>query len=373
MAAPVRTDRRANMRMDSKRVKETAEHGAFGGGSNVVVAPPGFELWAPQEGGTYVLRICPYPVTMEGHPDGVAVGEWHYRRPYGIHWNVGDSGQAAICLRDSFRQSDAVCSRMAELRAEGFEQNKEAIQANQSKRNCLFAVIDVVNDPKKVKIFDWSFSKFGKELEKALKIATPEQCNFAQPSGGWVLKVIVVTDSFNGKKYFKVVEGDNFGGACPGITFLSAKGPTGDFTNLSDGILDQLENCKLDECLTITPAEKIAELFSGVAGDAPADDAPVDKTPAETTEEAPVGDAGAWGAPSESAEDGEPPAEEPPAEEPPPPTRPTGKANPAPKAGARATPPPPPAKGGKQPIKPTSVSPKGGVQVGGKKITAKDW
>jgi hypothetical protein len=359
------------MRMDIKRVKETAEHGAFGGGSNVVVAPPGFELWAPEEAGTYILRICPYPVTLEGHPDGVAVGEWHYRRPYGIHWNVGDSGQAAICLRDSFRQSDAVCSRMTELRAEGFEQNKEAILANQSKRNCLFAVIDVVNDPKKVKIFDWSFSKFGKELEKALKIATPEQCGFAQPSGGAVLKVIVVTDSFNGKKYFKVVEGDNFGGACPGITFLPAKGPTGDFTNLSDNILDQLENCKLDECLIITPAEKIAQLFSGVADDAAADDAPVDETPVETTDEAPAWDAGKWGeAPDETPAE---PESEPEPEPEPAPRKPTGKPVSVPKAGARATPPPPPAKGGKLPVKPAAAAPKSGVQVGGKKITAKDW
>jgi hypothetical protein len=305
------------------------------------------------------------------------VGIWHYRRPYGIHWNIGESGQAAICLKDSFHKTDAVCIRASELRAEGYDQNKEALQAIQSKRNCLFAVVDVKNDPKAVKIFDWSYSKFAKELEKALKIATPDQLDFAQVNGGLVLKVTIITDSYQGKKFFKVMEGDNFGGPCPGIEFISAKGPTGDFTNLSDAILDQLEKCKLDECLVITPAEKIAELFSGV--ESPSDETPAEEVAGEEVAgDTPAGETAGWGA-AETTE--EAPAEEPVAEEPEPepepaparPAKPTGKPLPAGRPAARPSTPPPTGKGGKPLSKAPVAAPTGKAGAGGKRFDPKAW
>ena len=297
MALPVRTDdRRTKMRMDRKVVQDTAEHAAFGGGGTIVKAPPGFELYSPDKADTYYWRILPYPVTKAGHPDRVRVGDWHYRRQYGIHWDIGGTGIPALCLRDTFLgMTDAVCTRMAELRARGFDENKEAIQAAQSKRNCLFGIIDVKNDPKKVKILDWSYSKFARELEKKLKTVTkPEYLDFAQAVGGWVLKVTIITDSFAGKKFFKVMEGDKFGGPCPGIEFIDAKG----FKDLDDSILDQLENLKLDECLQITSVEKIAELFSGNA------DTSEDATTADSSfgaDEAPVAEEKADNAPATPA------------------------------------------------------------------------
>ena len=325
MATPARSDdRRAKMRMDQKVIQHTVEHGAFGGGATLVVPPNGVKLWEPDKADTYYLRICPYPVTKAGHPDGVKPGDWHYRHPYGIHWNVGSTGNAVICLRDTFRQSDRICDRMQELRAEGYEDHKEAIDAAQSKRNCLFPVIDVKNNPKEVMIFDWSYSKFAKELEKKLKsISKIEFRDFAQADGGWILKVLVVTDLFNGKKFFKVLEGDNFGGACPGIEFIDAQ----KFKVLDDKIIDQLERIKLDDCFVVTPAKEIAAMFDGgnvEGGEAPAEggttdgfvelegsEAAPDTTGEALAEETPAEETPAEEAPAEDTGFEEPVAEEP--------------------------------------------------------------
>ena len=279
-------DRRARMRMSAEEVKQSAERGAFGGGPSFILPPSGVELWEPDHAGEYLLRIVPYQVTKPGHPDNKAVGSWHYRRPYGAHWNVGGSGQAVICLKDTFKQGDAVCRKVKELYDAGYEANEKAIKAHRAKRNCMFLVIDVKNDPGKVKIFDWSFSKFARELENKLKLAETEQLGFANAEGGLVLKVLVVADEFGGKKYFKVLEGAKDGSICPGIEFVPARS----YTDLNDNILDQIDNIHLDEVFVVTPAEKIEELFNAggeMGGDTHAagsefDDPPPAPTPPRT-------------------------------------------------------------------------------------------
>lgn len=253
-----RDDRRASMRISREEMKRSAERSAFGGGQSFIMPPPDVEMWEPDKKGEYFLRIVPYMVTKPGHPDNRPVGSWHYRRPYGAHWNVGGSGQAVVCLRDTFKQGDAICDKVRELSDEDYDANKDAIGHLRSRRNCIFLVIDVKNDPTKVKIFDWSYSKFAKELEKKLLMAEAEHLDFANANGGWVLKLIVVEDAYQGRKYLTVLEGSKDGSVCPGIEFLPAK----NFTDLSDELLDQAERIKLDDILIITPAEKIAELFN---------------------------------------------------------------------------------------------------------------
>jgi hypothetical protein len=145
-----------------------------------------------------------------------------------------------------------------ELYDDGYDKNEKAIKAHRAKRNCLFLVVDVKNDPGKVKIFDWSFSKFAKELENKLKLCETEQLGFANAEGGLVLKVLVIGDTYDGKKFFKTLEGDKDGSICPGIEFMPAKS----YTDLSDDIVTQIEKIHLDEVLIVTPAAKIAELFN---------------------------------------------------------------------------------------------------------------
>ena len=280
-----RDDRRASMRISREDMKRTAERSAFSGGQSFIMPPSDVSMWEPDKAGEYLLRIVPYQVSQSGHPDNRPAGAWHYRRPYGAHWNVGGSGQAVVCLKDTFKHGDVICDKVRELSDEDFDGNAKAIRNLRSRRNCIFLVVDVKNDPKKVKIFDWSYSKFAKELEKKLLLAEAEQLDFANADGGMVLKILVVEDAYEGHKYLTVFEGSKDGSVCPGIEFL----PGRTFTNLSDELLDQAEKIKLDELFIITPAHKIAELFNAGGDMAAGNEEPTKpaKKPVETPKRKP--------------------------------------------------------------------------------------
>jgi len=218
--------------------------------------PNGIEEWRPEAAGVYYLRVCPYLVTQPNHPDKIKVGHGHYRRPYGVHMDVGGSGQAVVCLKDTFGRSDPIDVRVKELSAD-YDENEDAIKAIRAKRFCLFAVIDVKNNPTKVVAFAWSYAKFAKILEQKLRVGEQEDLDFAQVDGGKVLKVTVIEDKFDKRTFFQTFQ----------IEFQDAKS----FTNLSDELIDQIPN--FDDCfITLTP-EEIGKLFSG--------DAEVEKAPCE--------------------------------------------------------------------------------------------
>lgn len=321
-------DRRSRLRMNREEQQQVAKKGAWDSGSNTVLClPEGIEEWKPKEAKTYYLRFLPYEITKPGHPDKLAVGKGHYRRPYGVHFDIGGSGEAVVCPKESFGDRDVICDRIREL-AKNYKENEDAIKALRASRWCLFSVIDVKADPTKIYIYNDKFAKFAKVLEKKLAVGEPEDLDFANPNGGSVLAVTFTQESFGGHDYLQAFQ----------IEIKDGKS----MADLSDDILERCPN--LDDCLITPDPLHIAELFSaggdggGAAGGAsewegtpPAKPGKGKPAPEPEPEPEAGGDAGdneEWGA------EPEPPAEEPPAQQKP------GKGKPAPK-----TPAAPPAKG----------------------------
>ena len=350
-------ERLSRLTMNRSDVQKPKASDQRGGG--VVKAAEGLTEWRPEKSGeTFKLRVLPYEVTREGHPDNVAVGRGHYRRPYAIHFDVGGSGKAVLCLFHTYGQKCPVCEEVQRL-AKNYKENKEAIRAIKGKHYMMFAVVDTEHPADGVKLFTWSPFKFADHLEKALsKAADPKWLDFAQPEGGMILRLNVGESSFaagdDGMKDFVTTER---------IDFIDG----GKFANLPPAILDKLPN--LDEMFNIPTYEEVQKLFSGSsASDEKEDDVPYGDTSAHALEEA--GEPDPW-ATTEPAEE-EPAAEEqaetepngvdtegddepdvpvPPKKlagkkmPPPPPPKPTAK--PAGKAPAKAPPPPPAKKTGK--------------------------
>jgi len=265
-----RDDRRARMRMEREDVQRTAKVGsAFGGERGTFLTlPEGVESFAPEKVGTYLFRVVPFEVTAKGHGDKIAVGKWHYRRPFGVHQDVGGSGEAVLCTRETFGIPDIICNKCREL-AKSYEENKEAIKAIQNKRYCAFLIIlvktpdGVVYNPKEVKfhLYADKYSKFAKVLEKKLSTGEPEDLDFGQADEGKLLKVAYTEEDFGGHKYLQAFS----------IEFADAKG----LTDLSDDIIDAIPD--VDSMFVTTDPAHIAELFDGgeeggAAGEIPSGD-----------------------------------------------------------------------------------------------------
>lgn len=274
-------DRRARMRMNREEQQSVAAKGAWGGGgsSHTLSLPEGIEEWRPEEEGTYYMRVLPYEVTAKWNPDNIRPGRGHYRRLYAVHFDVGGSGEACICLKETFGRADAVCDRIKELCAD-YDANEEAVKAIRGKRFCLFAVIVWKAGEKPVlvpKVFAWSYYKFAELLEKKLKVGEPEDLDFAQPEGGKVLKVAIAAESFKGKDFLKTLS----------IEFVDGKS----LKDLPDAVIDKIPN--LDECFTVPTPEHIAALFNGdvedeggeAAPEKPAKSGKPGKTPAKPADD----------------------------------------------------------------------------------------
>lgn len=258
-------DRRARLRMNRDEQAAAAKNGPHGGGgsSATLCVPDGLEEWRPEEEGTYFMRVLPYEVTG-WNPDGIRPGRGHYRRLYSVHFDVGGSGEAVICLKETFNRPDAICTRIKELCAD-YKANEEAVKAIRGKRFALFAVLVWKAGEKptlKPKLFAWSYYKFAELLEKKLKVGEPEDLDFAQPDCGKVLKVqIAMTNStINGKSvdFLETLS----------IEFMDGKS----LANLPDAVIDAIPN--LDECFTVPTPEHIAALFNGDVEDDGAEAAP---------------------------------------------------------------------------------------------------
>ena len=335
-------ERLARLTMNRADVSRPKASDQRGGG---IVAPSeGLTEWRPEKAGeTFKLRVLPYEVTLEGHPDNVAVGRGHYRRPYAIHFDVGGSGKAVLCLFHTFGQKCPVCEEVQRL-AKNYKENQQAIKAIKAKKYMMFAVVDTEHPSDGVRLFTWSPFKFADHLEKALsKAAEPKWLDFAQPEGGMILRLVTGEGSFaagdDGMKDFTTTER---------IDFIDG----GKFANLPPAILDKLPN--LDEMFNIPTYDEVAELFNGNTDhNAPNpphgkddDDVPMGDAVEQTTE---TDDA--WGAVDAPADaEPEPEAEvEPEAEpEPEPVKKPVGKKQP---------PPPPPKPTAKAAVKPAAKTP----------------
>lgn len=264
-------DRRARYTTHSEDVKRTTE--VSRGGSHTLKLPDGVSDWRPEAAGTYLMRVLPYPVTQEGNPDGVPVGRGHYRRMYGVHFDVGGSGRAVVCPKASFGKPCPICKKVAEL-SRDYKVNEATIKDVRAKDFTLLNIYLIGFAPERgemvlakpaeaqtVLVFAWNYSKFADALEKELKRADAKCINFASIDEGMVLKVRVIQETYLGKPFL----------TCDHVDFLPGK----HLARLDDAVLDKLP--ALDDCLIQRPYEEIDKLFHGVDGEIEPEATPVPK------------------------------------------------------------------------------------------------
>lgn len=210
----------------------------------------GLEYWAPQTVGTFMIRILPFEVKLEGNPDGRQVGSYWYRRLVLAHYNVGESQQVLLCpsMKGDFCP---VCAEIRKLSREDYEGNKQVIQALRPSRQMAYLVFVV--DPKtgksdrKPKVFLWGVGKFSNALDSEIKQTDVRNLDFASADNGKLIKFRIVEDTFAGKKFLKTDR----------IDFVENK----DFAVLKDSDLESL--ISIDDMLLIPTAEEMKQAMEG--------------------------------------------------------------------------------------------------------------
>lgn len=215
------------------------------GGASAISVPANSVKWRPEEAGSFELSIVPYIITKPNHPDGSLLGEeftvgddW-YRRPYGVHHNIGGKSMI-VCPKATFNLPCPICERKWEL-GKNYEQNKEEMKLLKVQKMTMYNVY--VKEG--FKIFDWQESKFGEMLEKEVSQAEDKSiAGFSLLKGGKSIRIRVIKDSFMGKDFFK----------CDRIDFK-------DRADLDDSILEKAP--RLDDCVKCMSYDELKALMEG--------------------------------------------------------------------------------------------------------------
>lgn len=212
--------------------KEESKKSGFG----YLRLPEGKEYFEPKKG-TMNVDIVPYEVNVNNHPMA-ARGELWYERTFFIHRNIGADNRPYICPLKTVKQPCPICEQRAALIKDGYDQNKELIDALKPKERQIFNV----DGEKGVQIYESSYYTFGEALEKEVNEGKDEWAGFADLEGGFTLRV----------RYGEKKLGDN--------TFLETERI--DFEERDDyteAILDEVAD--LDECLNILSYDELQRIF----------------------------------------------------------------------------------------------------------------
>lgn len=240
-------DRLKRMKVDVSAVKSSA---AANTNDFHLLDFKGLEYWAPQAVGTFMIRILPFEVKLDGNPDGREIGSYWYRRLVLTHYNIGESQQVLLCpsTKGDFCP---VCAEIRKLSREDYEGNKQVIQALRPSRQMVYLVFVV--DPKtgksdrKPKVFLWGVGKFSNMLDSEIKQTDVRNLDFASADNGKLIKFRVVEDTFAGKKFLKTDR----------IDFVENK----DFAMLTDSDLESLVS--IDDMLIIPTADEMKQAMEG--------------------------------------------------------------------------------------------------------------
>jgi hypothetical protein len=183
----------------SGKVKDNAQKTKSSGASyGYLNLPRGLQVFNPDPDGTYKLDFMPYIVTEKRHPDGIAVGEWWYKRPFKAHRQIG--GDSVVCL-SSIGKKCPICEARAQMIKDG-QDKKETDALKPSQRN-LYIVIPVGEKKLEEKpyIFDISAAMFQNQLAEELESENiPE--SFPDIEQGVTLKVRFAAKTFGTSKPF---------------------------------------------------------------------------------------------------------------------------------------------------------------------------
>ena len=151
--------------------------------------------------------IIPFIISNDKYPGDMPVGYEDYCIVYPLHGGLGiDKKGMAICLT-AFKKHCPVCEERTRLNDAGNE--KEASQLNYSRRIVL-NVIDLMNKPKGVQIFNTSYVKFYKDAllpeitiyaKKLGKI--PEEITLSDIEQGLSVECRATTKIWNKREYFE--------------------------------------------------------------------------------------------------------------------------------------------------------------------------
>lgn len=291
-------------RMNRDRVKQRAvENSKTSGGSSTWNT--GLDYFKPVKG-AQMIRILPYIVTDNNHPDRVPAGELWYRRPMKVHFGVGPEEKARICPT-TYGKRCPICEYALERRRSG-EATEDELKQMRPKDRDLYLVCDPA-DPDTVMSWEISFHLFTKMLNREINENPDELAGFADLVDGMDLKVRFAESSMGSNKF---LEADR-------IDFMSRKKPA------DPAILNSMP--ALDDCLMVLDYKELEAEFLGIPLDEEKPDG--DSAPAEEEQLGPFEEAE-----EEPVEEELPEEEEP---EPPPPKRPPQRRT----AQAAPTPPPP--------------------------------
>lgn len=206
--------------------------------------PEGISFITVPTDGKIKLNFLPYTVSSDRHPDGVAVGDLWYKRPYGLHRNVGVDDQAVICPR-SIGKSCPICDRRNEVANSG-NADKDLIKALSPSRRVLY-VVEPVGEKKMdgIYLLDISEYAFQRLLDKELADADNDAyIGFPDVEGGYTLSVRFDKESFAGRDFAKASS----------IQFKTRE------EDLSSKLLKSVPD--LDACLNILTAKQILQLLN---------------------------------------------------------------------------------------------------------------
>ena len=228
------------------------------------------EFFKPVKGSPYEYRLSfvPYTVSDPSHPDKVPVGELWPRRPIWVHYNVGPEEKAILCPKltpgPGRSKPCPICEYAAKLMLDR-EANKIELARIKAKHREVSQVIDLNEQEKGVRLFEFSYHLFGKALEEEIS-ARDGVGGFSEPSGGQILVCRFKQESNGSNKYLEVSR----------IDFEERE-------DLDDETLAQAED--LDAILVMLPYQEIASIFHDVTEvAAPAeDDAPATEPEPEAT------------------------------------------------------------------------------------------
>ena len=230
-----RTSRGVDRGRAQKRAeqKQQEERGSF-----AISLPEGMEFFKPEKG-KMVFDILPYEVSASNHPDGYEPGDLFYRRPYGVHRNIGVDDNAVICPRLTIGKKCPICEEHSALKRRR-DVDEDEVKALRASERELFNVIDEEGDHL---IWDMSRHLFGKLLDEEIRELEDDDPWFPDLEGGASLAVRFKMDSFAGNKFPVASK----------IDFIERD------EDYKEAILDEMAD--LDKLLNVLPYEALTKLF----------------------------------------------------------------------------------------------------------------
>lgn len=149
-----------------KRIQDNVENkGKSGNGKFYLNFEPfgKIELYKPEKDEYNLIDIIPYIVSTKNHPQGIAKGDPDYILDIWVHQGVGPNDDAYICPQRTFGQPCPICEDREQRIKNGAEWNDDEVKQLFPSRKAIYNVIDVDNEPGKIKIFIASYAYFEKE------------------------------------------------------------------------------------------------------------------------------------------------------------------------------------------------------------------